>query len=76
MATARYVIPNGKSGWDVVEEGHLRGTARAKTKAQAVARARDVVRREGGGEVLVMNRAGKITDAKSVAAPKRKAARA
>jgi hypothetical protein len=66
MATARYVVPNGKNGWDVVKEGHLRGTA-AKTRAKAVARARDMVRREGGGEVLVMNRAGKITDSKTIA---------
>jgi hypothetical protein len=76
MATARYVVPNGKNGWDVVKEGHLRGTARAKTRAKAVAQARDIVRREGGGEVLVMNRAGKITDSNTVAPSKASARRA
>jgi hypothetical protein len=70
MANDRYVVPNGKRGWDVVKEGHLRPTGHAETRAKAVAQARASVRREGGGEVLVMNRAGKITDAKPVAAAK------
>lgn len=68
MTNDRYVVPNCKKGWDVVKEGHLRPTGHAETKAKAVAQARAVVRREGGGEVLVMNRAGKITDANTVAA--------
>jgi hypothetical protein len=66
MANDRYVVPNGDGGWDVVKEGHLRPTAHAATKAKAIARARQLVRRDGGGEVLVMNQAGKITDSGTV----------
>jgi len=33
---------------------------RAETEERALARAREVVRREGGGEVRVVNDAGKI----------------
>lgn len=67
MASHRYVIRNAKlDRWDVVKEGHRRATAYADTKSKAVARARDLVRQEGGGEVRVMNSAGKITDARTV----------
>lgn len=59
--TKRYVVPNREQGgWDVVKEGHRRATAHAETQAKAVARARDLVRRDGGGEVRVMSQAGKI----------------
>jgi hypothetical protein len=74
MANDRYVVPDGEGGWDVVKEGHLRPTAHADTKAKAVARARQLVRREGGGEVLVMNQAGKITESDTVGPSRRRAA--
>jgi hypothetical protein len=63
----RYVRPatTGK-GWEIVKEGHRRATARASTKAAAIADARTLVRREGGGEIRVMNRDGKLTDASTV----------
>ncbi len=47
-------------GWDVLREGDRRSAVRAETKERALARARDVLRREGGGEVRVVNDAGKI----------------
>jgi Uncharacterized protein conserved in bacteria (DUF2188) len=68
MASDRYVVPNGQGGWDVVKEGHLRPTDHAASKAKAIARARQLVRRDGGGDVLVMNRAGKITASSTVRA--------
>jgi uncharacterized protein DUF2188 len=68
----RYVIPNEKQGgWDVVRTGHRRATAHADTQAKAIARARQLTSREGGGEVRVLNRAGKIVASKTV---KRRAA--
>jgi hypothetical protein len=70
MAAKRYVVPTKSGGWDIVKEGDRRGTTRAKTKTQAIDRARDIVRREGGGEVRVMNRDGKMTGSATV--PKRR----
>jgi hypothetical protein len=51
----------------VLKEGHQRATAHADTKSQAVSRAREMVRREGGGEILIVNHMGKIADARTVA---------
>jgi Uncharacterized protein conserved in bacteria (DUF2188) len=62
MTNDRYVVPDGNGGWDVVKEGHLRPTAHAPTRAKAIARARQLVGRDGGGEVFVMNQVGKITE--------------
>lgn len=69
MANKRYIRPS-KGGWDIVEEGHRRGTGRAATKKEALGRARELAREEGGGEVLVLNSHGKVTDADTVDAPK------
>lgn len=74
MATKRYVKPNAGGGWDVLKEGHRRTVVHAQTKGEAIARARDLTRREGGGEVRVMNQMGKITDSAKVARlPQRRA---
>lgn len=63
----RYVVPNKEGGgWNVVKEGHRRATAHADTQAKAVTRARDLIRREGGGELRVMNRSGKIVSSDTV----------
>jgi hypothetical protein len=61
-------------GWDVVKEGHRRATAHGATKDAAVATARRLVRQDGGGEVIVLNRTGKMVDSAIVARPRRKAA--
>jgi hypothetical protein len=58
----------------VVKEGHRRATAHGATKEDAVATARRLVRQEGGGEVVVLNRTGKVVDSSTVARPRRKAA--
>jgi hypothetical protein len=70
MATRRIVKQNSSGGWEIRVEGHRRATAQARTQGEAVARARDLARREGGGEIQVHNRTGKIVDAKVVQAPK------
>jgi 1,2-phenylacetyl-CoA epoxidase PaaB subunit len=70
MASKRYVRENDHGGWDVLQEGHHRSSVHAATKADAVAQARKVIRREGGGEVKVMNRAGKIVTADTVTVPR------
>jgi hypothetical protein len=70
MARTRLVKQNSSGGWDVIKDGHLRSSIHADTQSAAVARARDIVRNEGGGEVRVVNRAGKITDTRTVPARK------
>lgn len=65
----RYVSETADGGWDVRKEGHRRATARASTQRDAIERARRIVRNEGGGEIRVMNRSGKIMDSKTVARP-------
>jgi Uncharacterized protein conserved in bacteria (DUF2188) len=59
MAAVRYVRESG-NGWEVLREGDRRATVHTDTRKKAVDRARDVVRKQGGGEVRVLNRAGKI----------------
>lgn len=73
MASRRYVQPSDGGGWDVVKEGHARATAHAKTQSRAIARARKLVGDEGGGEIRVMNRFGKVMDSDTVA-PRQSAA--
>lgn len=73
--STRYVRKSSNGGgWDVVKEGHVRATAHARTKSEAVSAATKLVRRDGGGEVRIMNRTGKITDADTVAARRKPSA--
>lgn len=68
MATKRDVKRNASGSWDVLREGDRRGAVRVNTKERALARAREVVRREGGGEVRLVNDAGKIVRSSRVRA--------
>jgi hypothetical protein len=74
MGETRYVKRAGDRGWDVVKEGRRRATAHGATKADAIATARKQVRKEGGGEVIVLNRTGKVVDERPVSRPKKRAA--
>lgn len=66
MATKRYVQQNTHGGWEVVKEGHRRAPNHYDTRQKALARARELARREGGGEIRVMNTMGKVVDAVTV----------
>lgn len=68
MSANRYVKQNPEGTWDVLKEGHRRSTVQAPSMREAVIRARRLVRRDGGGEVRVINRAGKVTDTRTVRA--------
>jgi 1,2-phenylacetyl-CoA epoxidase PaaB subunit len=68
MAAKRDIKKNASGGWDVLREGDRRAAVHADTKERALARARDVVRREGGGEVRLINEAGKIVRSSRVEA--------
>lgn len=75
MKNTRYVkkAPSGR-GWDVVREGHRRATAHGATKADAVETARELIRQEGGGEIRILNRTGKVVDASKVSRSRKRAA--
>jgi hypothetical protein len=69
----RYVVKGEAGGWDVVKDGHVRATAHLKRKSDAVRRAKTLTRQAGGGEVVVLGRAGKIARSDLVPAGKRAA---
>jgi uncharacterized protein (DUF2345 family) len=75
MATKRDVKRNASGDWGVLREGDRRAAVRVDTKERALARAREVVRREGGGEVRLVNDAGKIVRSSRVRAGARGEAR-
>jgi Uncharacterized protein conserved in bacteria (DUF2188) len=68
MASNRYVKPAPNGGWDILKEGHRRALLRYDTQRKAVARARELTRREGGGEVRILNSVGKIVRETTVTA--------
>ena len=63
----RHVVANPKGGWDVKKQGSSRASTHADTQQEAVARARDIVRNQGGGEVRIHGRDGKIRDSDTIA---------
>ncbi len=75
MATRRDVKQNAAGGWDVLRAGDRRAAVSADTRKQALARAREQVRREGGGEVRLVNDAGKIVRSGRVGAAVRNGSR-
>lgn len=73
----RYVVPNQeRGGWDVVKEDHRRASAHTGTKKEALDRAREIVRNEGGGEVRIANQQGTFIDSDTVRGPKHSESRA
>jgi hypothetical protein len=71
MASRRYVKRNASGEWGILGEGHRRATTTAPSEKAALARARQQVRREGGGEVRVVDETGKIVRSSTVAGPRR-----
>lgn len=63
----RHVVPNPKGGWDVKKPGNSRSSNHAKTQQEAVDRAREIVKNQGGGEVRIHGRDGKIRDSDTIA---------
>lgn len=62
----RLVVPSPQGGWIVKKPGARRASTHHSTKAQAVDRAREIVRNAGGGEVIVHGRDGQIRDSATV----------
>lgn len=63
----RDVVPDGKGGWKVTKPGADQASAKAPTQRQAEQRAKEIVSREGGGEVRIHGRDGRIRDSDTVA---------
>jgi len=61
----RYVVKHG-DGWAVKAPGASRASAITSTQKQAEARAKEIVRKQGGGEVRIQGRDGKIRDSDTV----------
>lgn len=59
---SRHVVPSPKGGWDVKKPGADRASAHEDTQADAEARAKDIVRNLGGGEVIIHRPDGRIRD--------------
>lgn len=67
----RYVEPNrDRGGWDVKKEDAERSSAHTGTKEEAVGRAREIVKNQGGGEIRIANKDGDFIDSDTVRGPK------
>jgi hypothetical protein len=63
---ARHVVPNPNGGWDVKKPGANRASVHTDTQAQAAERAKTIVGNDGGGEVRIHGRDGRIREANTV----------
>lgn len=63
---SRHVVPARSGGWDVKKPDGTRASVHAATQAEAVARARVIVANNGGGEVRVHGRDGRIRKADTI----------
>lgn len=66
-ATKRIVQPRTDGNWEVVAPQAKRASAVLSTQAKAERRAKQIVRNEGGGEVVVKDERGRIRDSDTVA---------
>ncbi|MDH6679880.1 hypothetical protein M2284_004105 [Rhodococcus sp. LBL1] len=63
----RHVVPNPNGGWDVRKPGSSRSSGHSDTQADAINRARGIVRNVGGGEVVIHRPDGRIRDSDTIA---------
>jgi hypothetical protein len=63
----RHVVPNPEGGWDIKKPGSTRASAHTATQAEAITRARDIVKNSGGGEVRIHRPDGRIRDSDTIA---------
>jgi Uncharacterized protein conserved in bacteria (DUF2188) len=64
--TERHVVPNEGGGWDILAPGASQASAHLERQDQAVQRARQILRNEGGGELVVHDRQGKVREKNTV----------
>ena len=63
----RHVVPNREGGWDVRKPGARRAGSHHSRQADAEARAKEILRNDGGGEAVIHGRRGEIRDSDTVA---------
>lgn len=62
----RHVVPGKNGGWDVKKPGNTRASDNAPTQDGATKRAKEIVRKAGGGEVTIHRPNGQIRDSDTV----------
>lgn len=63
----RIVQPDGEGKWDVQKPGAKRASSTQDTQADAIKRAREILGNDGGGELQIRGRDGKIRDSDTIA---------
>jgi|GraSoi013_1_20cm_3_1032427.scaffolds.fasta_scaffold108579_1 uncharacterized protein YdaT len=63
----RHVVPAEK-GWRVVKEGAQQASATTATQAEAIERAREIIAKDGGGELVIHAQDGTIRESRTIAA--------
>lgn len=61
----RQVLPDG-NGWKVVKAENDQASARAQTQDEAIERAREIIQNEGGGELVIHGKDGKIREKRTL----------
>lgn len=64
--TSRHVVRQDDGRWAVKAPGAQRAGSVSRTQREAIAKAREAVRRNGGGEVRIHARDGRIRDSDTV----------
>jgi hypothetical protein len=64
---SRYVQQRPDGDWEVVKEDRQRASSIHPTQKEAIDRARDIIRNDGGGELVIKDRHGKIRDTDTIA---------
>lgn len=62
----RHVVPDPDGGWNVKKPGASRASSHHPTQADAIDRARQIVGNQGGGEVRIHGKDGRIRDSDTV----------
>lgn len=62
----RHVSPHPDGGWQVTKPGASRSSARVDTQTHAIDRAREILQRDGGGEIVIHRPDGRIRDSDTV----------
>ena len=65
-ATMRHVVPDSEGGWKVTSPNSQKSSARFSSQADAISRAREIVHKAGGGEVIIHGRDGTMRDRDTV----------
>jgi hypothetical protein len=67
QADSRDVVQRSDGSWAVTKPGAERALFTASTQEEAVQRARELLRRDGGGELRIHGTDGKVRDQRTIA---------